>query len=90
MRSPYTLQKPPPVDPPAGAVCPSLWPVQVRWWLKHTPKDDSQVCRSCSQAWPCHSWACWDGQIGDAVHTARCRQAARIRRQTAGGTAVSA
>ncbi len=25
------------------------------------------VCGHCRQAWPCHSWACWDGQLGEAV-----------------------
>lgn len=51
---------------------PSLWRVQVRWWKRHTPTLDQQgakhpVCRHCGQSWPCHSWACWDGQLGQAI-----------------------
>ncbi|WP_153027425.1 hypothetical protein [Glycomyces albidus] len=76
MRSPYTLDNPPPDEPPSDVLVPSLWRVQARWWKRHTPALDQQgakhpVCRHCSQAWPCHSWACWDGQLGQAVHQAQ-------------------
>lgn len=71
LRSPYTLDRPPPSQPPNGVLCPSLWPVQVRWWLRHTPKSQSRTCAVCDQAWPCHSWACWDGQLADALATAQ-------------------
>ncbi|WP_143015014.1 hypothetical protein [Glycomyces harbinensis] len=51
---------------------PSLWRVQARWWKRHTPALDQRgvkhpVCSHCGQSWPCHSWACWDGQLGQAV-----------------------
>jgi hypothetical protein len=51
---------------------PSLWRVQARWWKRHTPAMDQRgakhpVCGHCGQSWPCHSWACWDGQLGQAV-----------------------
>jgi hypothetical protein len=51
---------------------PSLWRVQARWWKRHTPALDQRdarhpVCGHCGQSWPCHSWACWDGQLGQAV-----------------------
>ncbi len=72
LRSPYTLDNPPPDEPPSGVLVPSLWRVQTRWWKRHTPAVDQRnarrpVCGHCRQAWPCHSWACWDGQIGQAV-----------------------
>ena len=72
MRSPYTLDNPPPDEPPSGVLVPSLWRVQTRWWKRHTPALDQRsarrpVCGHCRQAWPCHSWACWDGQIGAAA-----------------------
>ncbi|WP_156926137.1 hypothetical protein [Glycomyces arizonensis] len=72
MRSPYTLDNPPPDEPPSGVPVPSLWRVQARWWRRHTPALDQRsvrrpVCGHCGQAWPCHSWACWDGQLGEAV-----------------------
>lgn len=72
MRSPYTLDNPPPDEPPSGVLVPSLWRVQARWWKRHTPALDQRstrrpVCGHCLQAWPCHSWACWDGQLGEAV-----------------------
>ncbi|WP_199043087.1 hypothetical protein [Glycomyces salinus] len=46
--------------------------MQARWWKRHTPASDQRgsrrpVCGHCHQAWPCHSWACWDGQLGEAV-----------------------
>ncbi|NUQ89128.1 MAG: hypothetical protein HOQ43_11775 [Glycomyces artemisiae] len=73
MRSPYTLDNPPPDEPPSEVLVPSLWRVQARWWKRHTPALDQQgakhpVCGHCGQSWPCHSWACWDGQLGQAVH----------------------
>lgn len=79
MRSPYTLDNPPPDEPPIEVLVPSLWRVQARWWKRHTPALDQQsakhpVCRHCAQAWPCHSWACWDGQLGQAVHHARTQE----------------
>lgn len=51
---------------------PSLWRVQARWWKRHTPALDQlgakhPMCGHCGQSWPCHSWACWDGQLGQAV-----------------------
>ncbi|GAB3235129.1 hypothetical protein GCM10027447_32700 [Glycomyces halotolerans] len=72
LRSPYTLDNPPPDEPPNGVLVPSLWRVQARWWKRHTPAADQRtarrpVCGHCRQAWPCHSWACWDGQLGEAV-----------------------
>lgn len=72
MRSPYTLDNPPPDEPPSNVLVPSLWRVQARWWKRHTPAFDQRgakhpVCGHCSQSWPCHSWACWDGQLGQAV-----------------------
>lgn len=72
MRSPYTLDNPPPSEPPGQVLVPSLWRVQVRWWHRHTPALDQRgakhpVCGHCAQSWPCHSWACWDGQLGQAV-----------------------
>ncbi|WP_133884184.1 hypothetical protein [Glycomyces sp. NRRL B-16210] len=72
MRSPYTLDNPPPEVPPSDVLVPSLWRVQVRWWNRHTPALDQRgvkhpVCGHCGQSWPCHSWACWDGQLGQAV-----------------------
>lgn len=74
MRSPYSLEMPPPAEPPRGVLMPSLWPVQVRWWLRHTPKKGTRTCAACGQSWPCHSWACWDGQLGDAVQASRLSQ----------------
>ena len=74
MRSPFSLAEPPPDQPPAGVLCPSLWPVQIRWWLKHTPKVGGQSgdpCRICAQTWPCPGWACWDGQLGEALAAAK-------------------
>ncbi|WP_460497144.1 hypothetical protein [Glycomyces tarimensis] len=46
--------------------------MQARWWKRHTPALDQRsarrpVCGHCRQTWPCHSWACWDGQLGEAV-----------------------
>ncbi|MCH7232344.1 hypothetical protein L0U85_16000 [Glycomyces sp. L485] len=46
--------------------------MQARWWKRHTPALEQRgarrpVCGHCRQAWPCHSWACWDGQLGEAV-----------------------
>lgn len=72
MRSPYTLDNPPPDEPPSEVLVPSLWRVQARWWKRHTPALDQlsakhPVCGHCGQSWPCHSWACWDGQLGQAV-----------------------
>lgn len=72
MRSPYTLENPPPDEPPSEVLVPSLWRVQARWWKRHTPALDQRgakhpVCGHCGQSWPCHSWACWDGQLGQAV-----------------------
>ncbi|THV24457.1 hypothetical protein [Glycomyces paridis] len=80
MRSPYTLDNPPPNEPPSEVLVPSLWRVQVRWWNRHTPSLDQRgvkhpVCGHCAQTWPCHSWACWDGQLGQAVGP-RAEQAA--------------
>ena len=51
---------------------PSLWRVQARWWKRHTPALEQRtakhpLCGHCEQSWPCHSWACWDGQLGQAV-----------------------
>jgi len=83
LRSPYSLDKPPPSEPPPGVLCPSLWPVQVRWWRRHTPKDKARTCAVCGQGWPCHSWACWDGQIGDAVAAAEQHQLERRKRRAA-------
>ncbi|QSB06069.1 hypothetical protein [Natronoglycomyces albus] len=72
MRSPFTLDNPPPEEPPQGVLVPSLWRVQVRWWKRHTPEKrpgrKPVNCRDCKQVWPCHSWAAWDGQIGEACH----------------------
>jgi len=72
LRSPYTLENPPPDEPPSEVLVPSLWRVQARWWKRHTPAIDQRdakhpVCSHCAQSWPCHSWACWDGQLGQAV-----------------------
>ena len=72
MRSPYTLDNPPPDEPPSEVLVPSLWRVQARWWKRHTPALEQRsakhpVCGHCGQSWPCHSWACWDGQLGQAV-----------------------
>lgn len=72
MRSPYTLENPPPDEPPSDVLVPSLWRVQARWWKRHTPALDQRtakhpLCGHCGQSWPCHSWACWDGQLGQAV-----------------------
>lgn len=72
MRSPYTLENPPPDEPPSDVLVPSLWRVQARWWKRHTPAMDQRsvkhpLCGHCGQSWPCHSWACWDGQLGQAV-----------------------
>ena len=60
------MNNPPPEEAPAGVICPGLWTVQVRWWKRHTPRLGEKKCTECGQAWPCHSWLCWDGQIGDA------------------------
>jgi hypothetical protein len=72
LRSPYTLDNPPPDEPPSDVLVPSLWRVQARWWKRHTPAPEQRnakhpVCGHCGQSWPCHSWACWDGQLGQAV-----------------------
>ncbi|GAA4924280.1 hypothetical protein GCM10023223_52150 [Stackebrandtia albiflava] len=69
------MEQPPPSEPPDGVLSPSLWPVQVRWWRRHTPKGQARICAVCGQSWPCHSWACWDGQIGEAVEAAKRHQA---------------
>lgn len=68
MRSPYSLVNHPPAEPPPGVICPDIWTVQVRWWRRHTP-DENRRCRECAgtAAWPCMSWLCWDGQLGDAI-----------------------
>jgi len=66
MRSPFDLNNHPPADAPVGVICPGLWTVQVRWWKRHTPNPGEKKCTECAQSWPCHSWLCWDGQIGDA------------------------
>ncbi|GLZ81706.1 hypothetical protein Afil01_65130 [Actinorhabdospora filicis] len=67
MRSPFDLNNPPPEEGPVGVICPGLWTVQVRWWKRHTPRQGEKTCSECGQSWPCHSWLCWDGQIGDAI-----------------------
>jgi len=72
LRSPYTLDNPPPDEPPSEVLVPSLWRVQARWWKRHTPVLEQRgakhpLCGHCRQSWPCHSWACWDGQLGQAV-----------------------
>ncbi|MFC4335496.1 hypothetical protein [Salininema proteolyticum] len=76
MKSFFTLDNPPPENPPAGVPAPSLWRVQRRRWHQHTPAPcdrgaKNPVCAHCKQAWPCHSWACWDGQIAEAFRHVR-------------------
>ncbi|MEV0649900.1 hypothetical protein AB0I28_32055 [Phytomonospora sp. NPDC050363] len=78
MKSPYSLKNLPPDDPPAGVICPGLWTMQVRYWRLHTPRPGTKRCQECkgTAAWPCHSWLCYDGLLGDAVEASRRREAA--------------
>ncbi|MEV0649872.1 hypothetical protein AB0I28_31915 [Phytomonospora sp. NPDC050363] len=79
------MNNPPQEDAPVGVICPGLWTVQVRWWKRHTPRLGEKTCTECGQAWPCHSWLCWDGQIGDAWEASK-----RFQRTEAEAATVAA
>ncbi|HEY3505456.1 MAG TPA: hypothetical protein VGN37_22060, partial [Actinocatenispora sp.] len=66
MRSPYTLDDPPPIDPPVAVVERTAWSLAADLWHGHQP--DSLLgadCAACRLPWPCPTWEVADGVLGD-------------------------
>jgi hypothetical protein len=66
MRSPYTLEDPPPIEPPVAVVEATAWSIAAGLWHSHRP--DSLLgtdCVQCRHGWPCPTWEVADGIIGD-------------------------
>jgi hypothetical protein len=72
MPSPYTLDTPPPVEPPVGVMELTAWSIAVRLWREHQPDSLLRAeCVVCRTAWPCASWQVADGIIADLSPTGR-------------------
>jgi hypothetical protein len=66
MPSPYTLESPPPVEPPVGVMELTAWSIAVRLWRAHQPDSLLRAeCVACQAAWPCATWQVADGIIAD-------------------------
>ncbi|MEV0839867.1 hypothetical protein AB0I55_09940 [Actinocatenispora sera] len=66
MRSPYTLDSPPPRQPPAAVVEVTAWVLAADIWHGHQP--DSLLgteCAECHGSWPCPSWEVADSILAD-------------------------
>lgn len=66
MRSLYTVDSPPPAEPPAGVAEVTAWAIAVRMWCDHQPDSlMGTTCVGCRAPWPCPSWEVADGIIAD-------------------------
>lgn len=66
MPSLYTLDAPPPVQPPVGVMELTAWSIAVRLWRDHQPDSLLRAeCLQCRTAWPCATWQVADGIIAD-------------------------
>lgn len=66
MRSPYTLEDPPPIEPPDRVVEATAWSVAADLW--HTHRPDTLLgtdCVRCQHGWPCPTWEVADSILGD-------------------------
>lgn len=66
MRSPYTLDDPPPVDAPVAVVERTAWSLAADLWHGHQPDTLLGAdCARCRSPWPCPTWEVADGVLGD-------------------------
>jgi hypothetical protein len=70
MPSLYTLDAPPPVEPPVGVIELTAWSIAVQLWRDHQPDSLLRAeCLQCRTAWPCATWQVADGIIADLTVT---------------------
>lgn len=82
MRSPYTLDDPPPRQPPAAVVEVTAWALAADIWHGHQP--DSLLgteCAECHRSWPCPSW-----EVADSILADVCPPGTTPRRAADAGT----
>lgn len=66
MPSQYTLDAPPPVEPPDGVMELTAWSIAVQLWRDHPPDSLLRAeCTRCRTKWPCATWQVADGIIAD-------------------------
>ncbi|MGA8113019.1 MAG: hypothetical protein WCA46_05100, partial [Actinocatenispora sp.] len=64
MRSPYTLEDPPPMDAPGLVVERTAWSLAADLWHDHLPdRLLGTDCATCVCPWPCATWEVADGII---------------------------
>jgi hypothetical protein len=72
MPSLYTLDAPPPVEPPVGVMELTAWSIAVQLWRDHQPDSLLRAeCLQCRTAWPCATWQVADGIIADLTVTSK-------------------
>jgi hypothetical protein len=72
MPSLYTLDAPPPVEPPVGVLELTAWSIAVQLWRDHQPDSLLRAeCLQCRAAWPCATWQVADGIIADLTVTSK-------------------
>ena len=79
MRSPYTLEDPPPLGPPYPVVEATAWSIAADLWHRHRP--DSLLgteCVGCRATWPCAPWVVADGILADVCATSGVRARAAV------------
>lgn len=53
----YSLEKPPPLDPPTGVEEIMGWSLATAIWRDHLPERLlGMECNACQEAWPCNAW----------------------------------
>ncbi len=82
MRSPYTLDDPPPLQPPGPVIEITAWSIAADRWHEHHPDTLLGAdCMRCRCAWPCPTWEVADGIIAgvyaEHLHAARAAAPAR-------------
>lgn len=55
--SPYSLEEPPPNEPPSGVEEIMGWSLAADIWRDHRPERLlGMECHSCQEEWPCNAW----------------------------------
>ncbi len=89
MRSPYTLDDPPPLQPPGPVIEITAWSIAADLWHEHHPDTLLGAdCMRCRCAWPCATWEVADGIIAGvyAEHLQAARTGQAPARAGAGRT----